>query len=72
MSNQRPGKTHKAALSDGTQDMKLRNFFRDAQEVLIEAGQDDAAFYFEQIVDHFNTGKSLPTSRKEVSRLLGI
>lgn len=72
MSNQRTGKTHRAALSDGMQDMKLRNFFRDAQEILEENGEEDAAFYFEQIVDHFNAGKGLPANRKEVSRLLGI
>lgn len=72
MSNQRTGKTHRAALSDGMQDMKLRNFFRDAQEALVDAGEEDAAFYFEQVVDHFNAGKSLPTNRKEVSRLLGV
>ena len=72
MSNQRAGKTHRAALSDGMQDMKMRNFFRDAQEILEESGNEDAAFYFEQIVEHFNSGKGLPSTRKEVSRLLGV
>ena len=28
MSNQRAGKTHKAAANDGMQDMKIRNFLR--------------------------------------------
>lgn len=70
--NQRSGKTHRAALGDGTQEMKLRNFFRDAQHILEEAGEHDAAFYFEQMVDHINEGGSLPTTRKEVSRILGV
>lgn len=72
MSNQRSGKTHRAALSDGMQDMKIRNFFRDAKELLEEAGEEDAAFYFEQVVEHINSGKSLPSTRKEVSRILGV
>lgn len=72
MSNQRAGKTHRAALSDGTQDMKIRNFFRDAAEILTQAGEEDAAFYFEQVIDYINSGKSLPSSKQEVSRALGV
>lgn len=70
--NQRPGKTHKAAANDGLGEMKLRNFFRTCQELLEESGDTAAAYYFEQIVDEINNGKSLPTDRREVSRLLGI
>jgi hypothetical protein len=69
---QRAGKTHRAALSDGMQDMKLRNFFREAQEVLEAAGEDDSAFYFEQVVEHLNAGKGLPIARKEIARVLGL
>lgn len=72
MSNQRPAKTHRAALSDGTQDMKIRNFFRDAADILLQEGQDDAAFYFEQVVEYINSGKSLPSTKQEVSRALGV
>lgn len=70
--NQRSGKKHRAVLSDGSQEMKLRNFFRDAQSILEEAGENDAAFYFEQMVDHINDGGTLPATRKEVSRVLGV
>lgn len=72
MSNQRAGKTHRAALGDGMQDMKLRTFFKDAAEILTQSGEEDAAFYFEQVVEHINSGKSLPTSRAEVARVLGV
>ena len=72
MSNQRAGKTHRAALGDGMHDMKIRNFFRDAAEILNESGNEDAAFYFEQITDYINSGKSLPTDRLEVGRALGV
>lgn len=70
--NQRMGKTHKAAANDGLGEMKLRNFFRTCKELLEENGDTDAAYYFEQIVDEINSGKSLPNDRREISRLLGI
>jgi len=68
---QRAGKTHRAAANDGMQEMKLRNFFRACAEIL-EPVDTDAAFYFEQIVDHINAGNSLPADRKDIQRLLGI
>jgi hypothetical protein len=46
MSNQRTGKTHKAALGDGMQDMKMKIFFAHCSDILEEGGQEDAAFYF--------------------------
>ena len=72
MSNQRAGKTYRAAASDGLEDMNLRNFFRTSAELLTESGNEDAAFYFEQIVDELNKGKSLPKEKREISRILGI
>jgi len=71
MSNQRAGKTHRAAMSDGLGEMKMRNFFRDCKEIL-ESSDEDAAFYFEQIMDELNAGKPLPTEKREVARLLGV
>lgn len=72
MSNQRAGKTYRAAANDGLGEMKLRNFFRDCAEILNEAGESDAAFYFEQVVDHINNGRSLPSDIREVSKILGV
>lgn len=72
MSNQRAGKTHRAAATDGTQEMKLRNFFRSCREILEENDQEEAAFYFEQIVDEINNGRPLPADRREIERLLGV
>lgn len=71
MSNQRTGKTHRAAANDGLQDMKLRNFFRAAAAVV---GDDtDAQFYFEQIVEHINAGGSIMTDDQQtVRRILGV
>lgn len=70
--NQRPGKTHRAAANDGLGDMKLRNFFRDCAELLNDNDDTDSAYYFEQIVELLNQGKSLPADRKEIGRLLGL
>lgn len=69
---QRPGKTHKAAMGSDLHDMKLYTFCKTAKEVLEQEGNDDGALLFELIEDHLASGKSLPTSYKEVSRLLGV
>lgn len=71
MSNQRAGKSHKAALGDGSQDMKLKLFFQDCASILTDNGQEDAAFYFDQIVEHIMAGKSLPSDKREIARVLG-
>jgi len=69
--NQRAGKSHKAALGDGSQDMKLKLFFKDCANILTDNNQEDAAFYFEQIVEHIMSGKSLPSDKREIARVLG-
>lgn len=69
---QRPGKTHRAAMSDTTQEMSLRNFFRTCAEILNDNSAADSAFYFEQIMEHINTGKGLPQEKREIQRVLGL
>lgn len=71
MTNQRPGKTHRAALGDSMQEMNLRNFFRSCNEILLNVNAD-AAYYFEQIQEHIEAGNSLPQDKREIQRLLGI
>lgn len=71
MSNQRPGKTHRAGGGDSMLDMQLRNFFQTASGLL--ADQPDAQFYFDQIVEHINNGGSILTDDpRVVSRILGV
>jgi hypothetical protein len=71
MSNQRAGKTHKAAANDGLQDMKIRNFFKTCVRVLED--EPDSQFYFEQVVDHINQGGSIMTDDLvAVRRILGV
>ena len=70
MSNQRSGKWKPAAMSDGNNDMKLRNFFRTAAKVVEE--DTDAQFFFEQIVEHINGGGNLLTDDPvAIRRILG-
>jgi hypothetical protein len=71
MSNQRAGRTHKAASNDGTQDMKIRNFFKTAASIMDE--DTDARFYFEQVVEHINAGGSIMTDDPaSIRRILGL
>lgn len=71
MSNQRVGKTYRAAANDGLQDMKLRNFFRAAAKVVED--NSDAQFYFEQIVEHINGGGNIMTDDPvTIRRILGV
>ena len=70
MSNQRSGKWKPAAMTDGSTDMKLRNFFRTAANVL--ESEPDAAFYFEQVMEHITKGGSIMTEDPvAVRRILG-
>ena len=71
MSNQRAGKWKTAPLRDGS-GMQTVTFFKNAKKVLEEYGHEDAAFYFEQVVDHLRSGKGLPVSEKEVGHVLGV
>jgi len=68
---QRSARYQSKAASSGTSDMQLLDFFRACQQSL-EDHDTDAAFYFEQIVDHMRTGKPLPTKKVEISRMLGV
>ena len=73
MSNQRPGKMHRAGANDnGLRDMQIRNFFRTSNQLLEDTGNEDAAFYFEQVEEHISNGGSIYTDdRQSISRILG-
>jgi hypothetical protein len=72
MSNQRPGKYHKTAASSNINDANdraLYAFFRRASDSLKEYGQEDAAFYFEQVLDHLQSGGKLSDP---IGKVLGV
>ena len=72
MSNQRPGKTHRAAASDNTNDMRMRNFFRECQQLFTALDRDDVADFCETIMGEYNEGRQLPTHPKDIQRLFGL
>lgn len=68
---QRAAKKRPASMSsfDG---MSTVTFFKLAKENLQRVGYEDEAFYFEQVETWLRDGKSLPTTDKEVSKVLGL
>lgn len=71
--NQRAGKTHRAAMGqDGRIAMfEVIDFFESAKNALEQNGEEDAAFYFEQVYEHLK--KNPQKGFKEtVSRILGV
>jgi len=68
---QRSAKKKPASMTsmDG---MSTVTFFRLAKEELESVGYNDSAFYFEQVEEWLRSGKSLPTTEKEVSKVLGL
>ena len=49
MSNQRPGKMKPASM--GHDSFRTITFFKEGQRLLEEYGHEDAAYYFEQVVE---------------------
>ena len=71
MSNQRAGRTYRAAANDNS-GMGVYLFFKNAAQALNEAGYEDPAFYFEQIVDHLRDGGGLHKDKRETEKVLGL
>lgn len=71
MSNQRAGKTHRAAASDSTADMRMRNFFRECVRIF-EDNNEDVASFCETIMEEYNAGRQLPSNPKDIQRLFGL
>lgn len=71
--SQRPVKTYRAAAgTDGRVSLfEVADFFEAAQNALEQAGESDAAFYFEQVHEHLkkNPQKGF---KESVSRILGV
>ena len=70
--NQRPANMKRAAISDGSRERALRDFFNTCKLVLEEADDSDAAFRFEMVLDHLNSGGVISADKKTVSMILGV
>ena len=69
---QRSGKTSKGLSDPSFNAMTVMQFVRECSAQLNEAGYDDCAFYFDQIVEHLRAGKGLTSDPKKVSSILGL
>ena len=47
-------------------------FFKIAKQLLEQYGEEDAAFYFEQVEEHLRQGGGLPNDSKQVGKVLGV
>ena len=69
--NQRPGKWKTASLRDGS-GMQTVTFFKIAKQLLEQYGEEDAAFYFEQVEEHLRDGGKLSSDSSDVGKVLGV
>lgn len=71
--NQRPAKTHRAAMpGEGTINVsRLKEFATEAARLLEEENESDAAFYFEQLAEHLQRHPEKGLDER-VSRILGL
>lgn len=70
---QRPAKKYRASIpGEGNITVaRLMEFSRNAQDLLIEHGETEAAHYFEQLADHLQRYPEKGLNEK-VSRILGV
>lgn len=71
MSNQRPGKIKRASLRVGD-GMETVKFFKNGAAVLHRLGEEDAAFYFEQVEDWLRRGGSLSSDEAQIRTIFGM
>lgn len=72
MSNQRPGKMKAATMRDDSTEARALKFFKLARVTLEERGEEDAAFYMEQMEDWLVRGGELPRESVDVVRAFGL
>ena len=52
--------------------MQTVTFFKIAKQLLEQYGEEDAAFYFEQVEEHLRQGGGLPNDTTAVGKVLGV
>lgn len=73
MSNQRSGKTHRAAMGqDGRISLfEVIEFFENAAKELDKSGNEDASYYFDQVAEWLKVNPQ-KGFKESTSRILGI
>ena len=67
---QRQAKSKPAAMSDNA-GMGTVRFLDRCVDALQRSGKEDAAFYYEQLIDHLRSGGSL-NENQDVYKILGL
>ena len=70
--NQRPGKYKSATMRDDTTEARALKFFKIAKNTLENRGEEDAAFYMEQIEDWLQRGNEFPRDDSSVAKAFGL
>jgi hypothetical protein len=70
MSNQRAGKTHKAAASDGLGDMHLLQSIKALKEATLD--YDEFEWLFDIMIEELREGRRWPTNSADWGRVLGL
>jgi hypothetical protein len=71
MTNQRPARVSKPIGNPTVTLSQLLAFSKEAARLLQNQGDDDAAFYFEQLAEHIQSNPEKGLS-ESVSRILGL
>jgi len=72
MSNQRPGKVKAATIRDDSTEARALKFFKLARTTLEDRGEEDAAFYMEQMEDWLQRGNEFPRDNVSISKAFGL
>lgn len=71
MSNQRAGKTHRAAASDnGGGDMALLQSLKALREATI--GNDEIEWLLDALIEQLRAGRKWPSNAKDWAKVLGL
>lgn len=71
MSNQRAGKTHRAAASDnGLGDMQLLQSLKALREATM--GEDEVEWLLDALIEEIRAGRKFPSTAKEWIKVLGL
>ena len=70
--NQRPGKYKSATMRDDTTEARALKFFKIAKNTLENRGEEDAAFYMEQIEDWLQRGNEFPRDDSSAAKAFGL
>lgn len=58
--------------SERVDTMTLKKFFTNTKEILHDLGDENGAFYFEQLEEHLIRGGKITSSKSDIKYILGL